>query len=318
MGAADSLHLRVSWFGSARTLAGTTTSPTWASLSSRLTSFPAPPELAPHCDACKTRWRRWGRCPRCDAPLVPDKRGLPSWSHITFDPCRRHQANATGVCALVLDYDSKVIPVTLNDLRSRWTAYVHLVHTSWSHRDPERARARVVLPFAAPISTDLWARVWAWAMDRDPANDPSCGDLARLYFLPFRPPGGTPEAWLHRDGELLDPHQLDLPPAPEPVLPVTPLRRLLSPIGHNPRLSDVLKSDPHARRTHLLAAGGRVRGEGTPQETVEQCTCPQCGAPSVWARVHPDANPGSYAGAACVHRNSCGWRGWVDQLGPAA
>lgn len=297
----------VSWFRSAwepRIVAAHEVS--WERLAERLTTHPPPPPLPWACSArcSRKRWRRPGGCPGCGAALLPDKFSLPAWSPWTFSGPTRTTTAAQHTAAMVLDYDGGA---TAETIRATWAAWRHVAHTSWSHT-ADVPRWRVVLPLLEPVPSAAWSRAWAWAVARDGTHDATCKDPGRLYFLPFDSGDRPCDAWAH-DGPVLG-IDSNKPPAPDDDRPT---RRHVA-RGHLDRSrAHRLRTDVGQRRTLGEQLGGRVCGSGE-SERVQGVTCPACSRKSVWWAVHPR----SWAGAACSHKTSCGWSGWLDQLEQAA
>ena len=237
---------------------------------------------------------------------------LPAWSPATFDPAWRLNVNARAVSCLVLDHDDGA-PLDL--ARRTWAPWAHAVHTSWSHAS-NAPRYRVVVPLARPCPVDTWPRVWAWAHDRTGGTaDPACKDASRLYYLPaLRTPDAPWEAWVH-DGPPLDLAALDLDAVEAVRRPARPARPAGPPRSNRPAtrtgrlLWRLYASNRDARERVALALGAEVTG--TPPRA-DRVTCPSCGRPSVWWWIEP----GPMAGAACKHRNTCGWHGSLADLDP--
>lgn len=260
------------------------------------------------------------RRPRVRADVVRDDpadekaaraRHLPAWSPATFDPGWRSSVNATALSCIVLDHDDGA-PLDL--ARRTWGAWAHVAHTSWSHEEAS-PRWRVVVPLARPVAAALWPRVWAWAHARAGGRaDPACKDAARLYYMPaLRGPDAPWEAFTH-DGPPLDLDALDLPPLDLPPLDRPPARRpaprVRDPGTHVGRMLARLyagRRDVRERVAHAL--GADVTGAPLRADRV---TCPRCGDASVWWYIEP----GRMAGAACKHRNTCGWTGPLADLDP--
>lgn len=291
--------MRVSFFESAFAPAALPRSVGWEALATRLQTHLAPPELPPWCPACRTRLRHWSPCPRCGGAVAPCKQALPAWSPIAYRADVRRAAAAFEVSALVLDYDGTV---SLDAARERWAHAQCVGYTTWSHADPAAARVRLVVPLAEPVPAARWAAVWRWACALDTDHDTTCGDLARLHFLPFLRFGQEPAAWRH-DGPYLRLPAEALTAEPSHATRREPSRRKAS-----KRITD-----PDERRALMVAAGGVAAGEGN-AERVRKITCPRCGRPSAWGYVQPSG----WAGVGCEHRSSCGWTGWPDQLGVGA
>lgn len=240
--------------------------------------------------------------------MTEDKTGLPAWSPATYERGKpRAVSSVLAVSALVLDYDGGA---TLEHARASWEPWPHVGHTSWSHSD-DKPKCRIVVPFERPIPATGWARVWAWAKARAPEIDDACKDPSRLYFLPFGRDGRdgrARDAWRWEEpAHLLNLDWRALPdPTPKPAAPPLPWLR---PRSQTRDARGALRTDPGARQRVAHALGARIVGEGDGARA-KGITCPACGRPSVWFPL----NPRSLRGAACDHRNSCGWVGWLDQL----
>lgn len=308
--------LTTSWAESLRRAAPVITRRvSWGALAARMVRPPLAPDLPLVCSAacCEVRWRLPGRCPRCDAELVPDKRSLPAWSPWMFRDDRRGLASAVTSSCLVVDYDEGV---DVDAARARWADWPHVGHTSWSHR-PAAPKVRVIVPLAEPIPARVWGRVWTWSTAHDDRQDLQIGDPGRCYFLPFQRVGFT--AWLHDEpSSLLAVDWSRLPPHPDEALvegprpdaaPARNLRPNRGPVYGTLRYA--LRTDPDARRTWGLELGGALHGEGA-QARIKGVRCPKCGRPGVWWLLAPR----SWPGAACEHKSSCGWTGWLDNLSP--
>lgn len=118
----------------------------------------------------------------------------------------------------------------------------------------------------------------------------------------------VPEAGRHpvadAPGWLLD---LVSPPATvRHPAPPAPMGMRLPPGEYEAEALRRLKSDPGTRQRAAESLGGHVAGvsaKGVP--------CPQCGRPSVWWPLVPDAPSQT---ARCSHLNSCGWWGRISNL----
>lgn len=64
---------------------------------------------------------------------------------------------------------------------------------------------------------------------------------------------------------------------------------------------------PDARQALALELRGQVSEDGT---TARGMQCPRCGRPSAWFAVVPER----WYGAACSHRQTCGWTGRLAEL----
>lgn len=244
--------------------------------------------------------------------------GLALWSPVRLrQGTTRANRNVLSVSCLVLDYDDGT---ELHDALDRWDGYERLVHTSWSHA-PDAPRCRLVMPLSEPVNGEDWGPVIAWMMTIDGQEaDTVCKDAARQFYLPAVGRGG-PHAFLHRKGRLLDVAR---------VVALTREIRAQEEAEHRARRQEAqrkiqrevadsdqrdrearkaLECDPDARARLGQALGGRSmrRQDG---EVFRGVACPACGRHSVWWLVDPH----KWRGAACEHRNSCGWTGRLYDL----
>ena len=255
-------------------------------------------------------------------PVAGDKaareEGLPLWSPARLaDGTTRANRNVLDVSCLVLDYDDGT---DMQSALDRWHGYERMAHTSWSHR-PEAPRCRLVMPLLAPVAGAVWGPVIAWVMGMDGQEaDAACKDAARQFYLPAVGAGG-PHAAVYRPGRWLD---------LAPVVEVTQRQRAQEEAEAKRRREEAqarirrqvtderqrdhearkaLDCDPAARERLGDALGGTRtrRAEG---EVVRRVRCPACGRPSVWWWT----DPRRWHGAACEHRNSCGWSGRLYDL----
>jgi len=115
------------------------------------------------------------------------------------------ETNITAVHAVVLDYDSKQVPVTVEAAREVWNGWEHVGYTTFQHVE-DKPRFRVVLPLSRPVNTSEFRRIWAWVHDFavkrgvpfDPLSDPG-----RIYFIPTHRPNAVHHYW-HNPEEPLD------------------------------------------------------------------------------------------------------------------
>ena len=249
---------------------------------------------------------------------IEDKRSCPAWSPAVFPPgATRSSAAVLALSCIVLDLDDGDHARAL----AAWEDVPRIAHTTWSHTD-DAPRLRLVVPLAAPVPAKWWPRVWHWAHRRSGlVADPKCKDLSRLYFVPAVRSHDWPR-WARvydHGGALLDLRPFGtLPPTPEEVEAERRARAPRPPVhrraGATPEAAariraEILRHDPDARRAAALDAGGRVVGAGS-AEVARGVPCPSCGRRSVWWPITPTGSPQ----ALCQHRESCGWRGWLDVL----
>lgn len=132
------------------------------------------------------------------------KRDLRLWSPALYRPGRskRGSENVTHVSCLVLDYDDGT-PIA--DASVTWSAFFHIVHTTWSHT-AEHPKFRVVMPLAFPVPAEDWGKVWSWAEELARFEiDPAMKSPAATYALPAVPHRDWPREAFSRPGAILDP-----------------------------------------------------------------------------------------------------------------
>lgn len=238
------------------------------------------------------------------------KRGAPCWSPARYrEGGRRRAADVVDVSALVLDYDDGR---TIDEAVEAWDGLARVVHTSWSH-SPDHHKIRVIVPLVEPVPAGLWSGVYRAAL-RDDGNaaDPHCSDPSRLYLLPCMGRHATPWAQVF-GGEFLDlgdlAHRVEEArrrveaAAAERRARLAREARALAAQGDTAgAVRRVLETDSHARERVGIRLGGRVvtRPGG---DVIKGVPCPSCGRPSLWWFLAPR----SFGGAACDHRNSCGY-----------
>jgi hypothetical protein len=141
---------------------------------------------------------------------TPVKEDAALWSPVTYREGGlrvrgQTEANITQVHAVVLDYDSKQVPVTLEQAREVWQGWEHVGYTTFQHAS-DKPRFRIVLPLSRPVNTSEFRRIWAWvhalAVERGVPFDP-LSDPGRIYFVPTHRPGAEHVFW-HNAEEVLD------------------------------------------------------------------------------------------------------------------
>jgi hypothetical protein len=222
----------------------------------------------------------------------------PAWS-----PTRYREGAARGVggvvalSCLVLDYDDGTAPEVG---RAPWMQWRHVWHTSWSHT-PEAPRWRLVVPLAVDVEAEHWPAVWAWAAGRAAGVvDRACKDPSRLWALHQARPD---HAQGYHAGGLLDVSHLRVRPKIAP--PVVGIVRRPA-LGLDARVESVHR----ARDPTWRAQAGRDAGAEVDDTRARHAPCPACGRRSVWWLLSPD----TWGGAACEHRNSCGWTGKLVEV----
>lgn len=221
-----------------------------------------------------------------------DKGKTRAWSPVRLKPgTRRANANVLEVSCLVMDFDT--IAVDRGALLRAFGRVACCYHSSHSHTE-SKPKGRMVYPLTSPVPGAMWPRFWRWAASKVPGMDPQCKDVSRVYYLPTRPPGVEPVAWVQRGPLLCVPDDLPELPKPPPYRPV--------PDTSDRSLIESLRR-PDVRERLAASQGWRVCGS-----VVRYIPCPRCGRKSV--RYHID----SEAKALCNHRSSCGGTFWLDQL----
>ncbi len=132
------------------------------------------------------------------------KRDLRLWSPALYRPGarKRGKEGVTHVSCLVLDFDDGT---SIREATTTWSAWFHLVYTTWSHT-PEAPRFRLVLPLAFAVSAEDWAKVWSWAEEHAHFTiDPSMKSPAATYALPAVRSRDWPREAFSRPGAILDP-----------------------------------------------------------------------------------------------------------------
>lgn len=224
---------------------------------------------------------------------------------------RRGNDGVLAITALVLDLDhipSASARELVRVLRARGWAY--LLYSSFSHRaaGPDDCCFRVVLPVHRPVLPGEYAPLWRAVNDAlGGLADPQARDLARVWYTPSCPPERLAMAVYElRDGLTLD---VDALAPPIPAASPAP-RRAPAPVSARPDLArriaqHRLNHDPTVRS--LAAEHLHARLSATRASRVK---CPSCGRRSVWFWIDPQRQ----RVAACNHRNSCGWWGFLDTL----
>lgn len=253
---------------------------------------------------------------------VADKRDLPAWSPAIFrEGATRCKSAVLALGALVLDYDDGT---PISEAQDCWKGWFHVIHTSYSHTEAHH-KFRLILPFEHPTPPTHWARIWHWAEQRTGRTiDPSCKDPSRIYFVPAIAHPEAPhhsQVWDEPSGllNLGDGSELPLTPEERQAQALQErtiaIQHTVGRAGVNRDLYEIrsrLKVDPDLRERAALKLGARLMGAG-PNRRAEDILCPKCGQHSVWFLIEPQRSHG----AQCQHKNSCGWFGWLDELGGA-
>lgn len=112
-----------------------------------------------------------------------------AWSPIVWKDSRRLGRNFESASCLVYDLDWDELPERqkeLDALRSRITSY-YVIHETFTE-----GRFRLVLPLDKDLTADNYQDAWfrgLEALGLSGKVDASGKDLARLFYLPSKPPG---------------------------------------------------------------------------------------------------------------------------------
>jgi hypothetical protein len=248
---------------------------------------------------------------------VEEKARAAAWSPVFIDGDRRSNDNVKWISCIVLDIDDGA---PLEDVCSKWEGGLHAWHTSWSHK-PDHPKGRLIVPLAKPCPVEFWPRLWRLAQHKSGmVADEQAKDPSRVYFLPAHKPGESEghssgfqsygnNGWLWDFAPFCD---LPKTPAELQAETVKQWKKRAPRVPAKPgedrermRRQDLLKNDYRERSAWAVNVGARVASG-----YARKAPCPSCGRRSVWWPLEPTA----FHGAACSHRNSCGWHGWLDEV----
>jgi len=265
-------------------------------------------------------------------------RSVPLWSPVRYrEGARRGSDGVAEVHWLVLDYDDGT-PAEV--ARERWSGWVHIGHTSYSHMQgrpatkthpegrPPAPALRVVLPLLEPVPAEVWSEVMRGILSGlGQEADSKCIDPARMFYVPVvASPSAAFKHWVHTPAGGLDGPWLCLADEVAQARVVVEERereRVARLEAVAARARDIVDSreeqerevrrrlleDPRAREDFGHMVGGRVvlvDGDAL----IRHAPCPACGRRSVWWPIEPRRQ---YRGE-CNHRNSCGYRGHLWEL----
>lgn len=191
------------------------------------------------------------------------KRGHPCWSPIVWRNDKRAAASAVAVSALVYDLDHTdpkdltsgpptaeqvdAVSAKLDELQCA----VFLLETRTA------GHWRVVIPLLTPVPPNEYHEVYKNLGEYLQAPyDPSCADMARVFYLPSIPNATDSRAVSISTGPLLAWAQFRTPPAPPPVVEEAPVD--MEVIGKH-LLANAGELKPHIRQ---LLEGRLVLSEG--------------------------------------------------------
>lgn len=245
------------------------------------------------------------------------KKGTAAVSFAVYtDGAGRGKAGVTWVTALVFDFDHLPAAVARGIVAAlRRLGYAYLLYSSFSHKsagDDDNC-FRVVLTLSRSLGPREYPKVWS-ALDSDLGGhaDRKARDVARLWYIPACPAERMHLAvYEHRDGHAVDVDGVlagprvvpddDGPPTPRRPLPPVPVR-----VDQARRVAQFrLNNDPEVRERAAHRLGARVGAI-----SAKEIPCPACARPSVWFMLDPRRK----RKAACAHRKTCGWSGFLDAL----
>lgn len=151
-------------------------------------------------------------------PEAKTKSRLSGWSPVEFDGGHRKKEKALRAFGLGLDYEpaydvpKKDAPkdtpcvttaygATISQAVDLWKPYYGLLHTSWSHLQPQKKgfpcepgpRFRVILVFSRPVDPASFGKIWRWAAAKARVAghhiDEGVKDISRLWYAPGVAPG---------------------------------------------------------------------------------------------------------------------------------
>lgn len=176
------------------------------------------------------------------------KRDLRLWSPALYRPgaVKRGSASVTHVSCLVCDFDDGT---TIEEASTTWSAFFHLVYTTWSHQR-DHARFRLVVPLAFPVPSEEWSKVWSWAEEHAHFTiDPAMKSPAATYALPVVRHRDWPREAFSRPGAIFDPVAEGILERPSSVVfePKHPPDGVVSAIrGEDPDKEYIDHADPDA------------------------------------------------------------------------
>lgn len=243
-----------------------------------------------------------------------DKNNLPLWSPTIFDG-NRSQSNAEELTCLVYDVDDGDTPFSTWQL---FCDYWVIAHTSFSHK-PQHHKYRIILPLAKPIPAKDWdlahiagLELWGKVVGRGEPDIKALKDRARMYYrfaLPKTDKAAShplhPHNYHNVDGwDGGHPLHLDYSHIKRPEKPKA--RPLVK--GQTYKKSELMMS-PQARLEVARRCDATISGN-----VARKIICPQCNRASVHFYIDLTGEPNPQKTAACNHRGSCGWWGFLETL----
>lgn len=243
-----------------------------------------------------------------------DKNNLPLWSPTIFDGTRS-QVNAKEITCLVYDVDDGMTPFSTWQLFSQW---VVIAHTSFSHK-PHHHKYRVILPLAKPVPCSDWdlahiagLELWGKIVGRGEPDIKAIKDRARMYYRfalpsskyapshPLHPRNyHNVDGWDGGDPLFLDYSHIKRPETPK----AKPLEK-----GKTYKKSELMLN-PQVRSEIASRVNASISGN-----VARDIICPQCNRAAVHFYIDLTGQPNPQKGAACNHKNSCGWYGRLEDL----
>lgn len=100
----------------------------------------------------------------------------------------RRNDNVRSVSMAVFDFDKGQLPETIREL---FKDFNYVIYSTHSHTKAE-PKFRLVLPLKDPLPSETFKLAWPFGVE---GMDPSCKDLARIFYLPSCPKEHEPEAF---------------------------------------------------------------------------------------------------------------------------
>lgn len=156
-------------------------------------------------------------------PHDQNKKDLRLWAPAHYVPgTRRESANVLSLSCLVLDHDDGQ---AVWEARETWSSWLHILHTTWSHR-ADHHKFRVCLPLAAPVFSADWDAVWSWGRDHAKGRvDPAPSSPGSTFALPALARPDQAHVAVVNPGPLLDPVAIGLVRHAAPPSPPMPVAR---------------------------------------------------------------------------------------------
>lgn len=224
-----------------------------------------------------------------DSHLVRPSKCGPAFSMVLYKSgSTRAIENVCAVTGVALDFDG-VTNVQMTELARRLNGLASVVYSTYRHRltGSEDNRFRVVLPMSRRMSVSEYPEIWSAVNDRlGGMADAKSKDPAHLFYLPSCPPERKVTAFIrYRDGEILNPDQLECPTV---LLPVLGEPRVPMIAGGGRRVFEGERND------YLTQVAGGLRRKGCPRESIRDALAAinrtQCEPPLPQAEIETIAS----------------------------